>query len=292
MAESDFAIKMLQHWSERVIHTGIYCKNCGGEYLRFKHPPATDYDPQIHGELDGDGQQLSSLICMTCGRAAIRQKAQNEATERYLKVTKYGKYRIFKARSMVGRKSLWYATFDTFKAATPKESEVLAEAKRIAGEFAGGKKFNAIFTGDAGRGKSHLAMAILQQVNEQLKEQKFSCLFININELIRVIQTSWKYPDQNHVEENIVNLMRSVDLLVIDDLGTEAGLKENSEAGNWVQGVIYNIFNARECNTIITTNLKGGAMKTAYNDKIVSRIMENASNSVVKFDGISDKRRK
>ncbi|MCD6633443.1 ATP-binding protein, partial [Lactococcus cremoris] len=58
-----------------------------------------------------------------------------------------------------------------------------------------------------------------------------------------------------------------------------------------VQGVIYNIYNAREGNTIITSNLTGKEMRSSYDDKIVSRIMEGSKNSVVKFEGITDKRK-
>ena len=82
--------------------------------------------------------------------------------------------------------------------------------------------------------------------------------------------------------------MRTVDLLVIDDLATESTFsKDNS----WVQGVIYNIYNAREGNTIITSNLTGKEMRSSYDDKIVSRIMEGSKNSVVKFEGITYKRK-
>lgn len=276
--------------ASREVRSGIYCANHPeDEMIRYKHAPSKDYDPDKHGELV-DGYALTKRMCVKCEKARLDREFERKVNDEYLKSSKYGKYHILKNQSLVGKKSLWYARFDTFKVNNNDEQRVLNNAQNIARDYLNGKVFNTVFTGDAGRGKSHLAMAILQQVNEAMKEHKFSTLFINTNELVREIQTSWKYEDKKHEEERLINLLRNVDLLVLDDFGTEAGMK-GGEAGNWIQGVIYNILNVREGNTIITTNLQGKALKSTYNDKLVSRILENSSNSIVKFDGIIDKRR-
>ncbi|WP_223804768.1 ATP-binding protein [Lactococcus protaetiae] len=232
-------------------------------------------------------------FCRHCTKAGNYHHKQEVLAERtananYLNKSKYGKYRVLKSQSLVGKKSLWYARFDTFKVKTTPEQSVLNEAQRIAREYIQGGIFNTVFVGGAGRGKSHLAMAILQEVNEAMKDKKFSCLFVNISELVREIKNSWNYSDKKTEEERLSTLMRNVDLLVIDDLGTESTFsKDNS----WVQGIIYNIYNAREGNTIITSNFTGQEMKNKYDDKIVSRIMEGSKNSVIKFEAISDKRK-
>lgn len=287
---------MLWYRMKRAVPTGLFCKSHPDiELNRFTHPVSTDYDPLIHGELTSDGLQLSSMaFCEKCEEEGVYQRqqclrAESEANENFLNKSKYGKYSILKKQSLVGKKSLWFARFETFKANVLEERNVLNQAQRIAREYIQGQRFNTVFVGGAGRGKSHLAMAILQEVNEKLKDNRFSTLFINISELIRVIKNSWNYSDTKAEEERLTTLMRTVDLLVIDDLGTESTFsKDNS----WVQGVIYNIYNAREGNTIITSNLTGKEMRLSYDDKIVSRIMEGAKNSVIKFDGITDKRKK
>lgn len=282
---------------KREIPTGLYCKEHPTiELMRYAHPISTDYDPLIHGELTKDGFQITSTtFCRHCAKEGVYMLKQQSISEHqantgYIKNSKYGKFKILKSQSLPGKKSLWYARFDTFKIQSESnhEQEVFNNARRIARDYIQGKKFNTVFVGGAGRGKSHLAMAILQEVNEALKDKKFSCLFMNISELVREIKNSWNYTDKKDLEEKLTTLMRDVDLLVIDDIGTESTFsKDNS----WVQGVIYNIYNAREGNTIITSNMTGKEMKNAYDDKIISRIMEGSKNNIVTFDGISDKRK-
>lgn len=279
---------------KREVKTGLFCeRHQETELVRYKHPVSIDYDPLIHGELV-DGLQVTSMsYCTECAKDGIYQhhqqsSAEIKANEDFLNKSKYGKYSLLKTQSLVGKKSLWFARFNTFEVNGLEEQNVLNQAQRIAREYTQGQRFNTVFVGGAGRGKSHLAMAILQEVNENLKDNKFSTLFINISELIREIKNSWNYSDTKVEEERLTTLMRTVDLLVIDDLGTESTFsKDNS----WVQGVIYNIYNAREGNTIITSNLTGKEMRSSYDDKIVSRIMEGSKNSVVKFEGITDKRK-
>lgn len=281
---------------KRAVPTGVFCSEHEEiELVRYTHPASTNYDPMIHGELTEDGLQLSSMsFCSKCEKEGIYQQRQQYIAERkanadFINQSKYGKYSILKNQSLVGKKSLWYANFNTFKVNSQEETAVLNQAKRIARDYAEGKQFNTAFIGQAGRGKSHLAMAILQEVNELMKDKKYSCLFVNISELTRTIKNSWNYSDKKTEEERLTTLMREVDLLVIDDLGTETTFsKDNS----WIQGIIYNVYNAREGNIIITSNLTGKEMKSSYDDKIISRIMENAHQNTVKFEGISDKRRK
>lgn len=282
--------------SRREVPTGIYCPiHKDIELVKYKRPPSNEQDLLGDTELTPDGFQLTTdSFCSQCALEGIYQerlgaRAEKNANANYLQNSKHGKYKILKSQSLTGKKSLWFATFNTFKATTQNEQNILNQAKRIARDFLELNTFNVIFTGEAGRGKSHLAMAILQDINEKLKDDKKSCLFINTSELVREIKISWNYDDKKHEEERLTDLMRTVDYLVIDDLGTEASF-QNKQAGDWVQAIIYNVFNYREGNTIITTNLKGKELKQTYNSKVISRILENSKGNIIEFSGITDKR--
>ncbi len=283
--------------NRREVPTGIYCTiHKEIELVRYKRPPSNEQDLLGDTELTPDGFQLTTdSFCSQCALEGIYQeqlgsRAEKVANSNYLKNSKHGKYKILKTQSLVGKKSLWLATFDSFKVATQNEQDILNQSRRIARDFSSNQEaFNVIFTGEAGRGKSHLAMAILQEINEQLKDDKKTCLFINTSELVREIKISWTYDDKKHEEERLTDLMRTVDYLVIDDLGTEASFQDK-QAGDWIQSIIYNVFNVREGNTIITTNLQGSELKRAYNNKIISRILENSKGNIIKFEGITDKR--
>ena len=286
-----------EYLSRREVSTGIYCTiHPNIELVKYKRPVSNEQDLLGDTELTPDGFQLTTdSFCSQCALEGIYQeqlgsRAEKTANYNYLKNSKHGKYKIFKSQSLIGKKSLWKATFDSFKATIQEEQEILNQSRRIAREFVDNQKaFNVVFTGKAGRGKSHLAMAILQDINEKLKDNKKSCLFINTSELVREIKISWNYDDKKHEEERLTDLMRTVDYLVIDDLGTEASFQDK-QAGDWIQAIIYNVFNVREGNTIITTNLQGSELKRAYNSKIISRILENSKGNIIKFDGITDKR--
>jgi DNA replication protein len=283
--------------SRREVPTGHYCTiHPDIELVKYKRPVSNDQDLLGETELAPGGYQLTEAsFCSQCAFEGIYQerlaaRAEKVANTNYLKNSKRGKYKILKSQSLVGKRSLWKASFESFKVTKQAEQEVLNQARRIAREFVENQQaFNVIFTGKAGRGKSHLAMAILQEINERLKNEKKSCLFINTSELVREIKISWNYDDKRHEEERITDLMRTVDYLVIDDLGTEASFQDK-QAGDWIQGIIYNVFNVREGNTIITTNLQGSELKKAYNDKIISRILENSKGNIIKFEEITDKR--
>ena len=283
--------------SRREVPTGNYCTiHTNIELVKYKRPPSNKQDLLGDTELTPDGFQLTTdSFCSQCALEGIYQdrlesRSEKAANYNYLKNSRHGKYRILKYQSLVGKKSLWKATFDSFKVITQSEQEILNQSRRIVREFVENQKaFNVIFTGEAGRGKSHLAMAILQDINEKLKDKKKSCLFINTSELVREIKISWNYDDKKYEEERLTNLMRIVDYLVIDDLGTEASFQDK-QAGDWIQAIIYNVFNVREGNTIITTNLQGSELKRAYNNKVISRILENSKGNIIKFEGITDKR--
>ncbi|MBX9038467.1 ATP-binding protein [Enterococcus raffinosus] len=155
-------------------------------------------------------------------------------------------------------------------------------------------KFNTIFTGVPGVGKSHLAMGMLKAINETA-DPMMSCLFVSVNDLFRLIKSSFGKPDSKYSELNMTGLLSSVDLLVIDDLGSEASFrreKKDKEAGNYTQNVLFGILNARQ-RTIITTNLSSDDLEDVYNAKIVSRLYKGVEGRIIKFtSATTDKRSK
>ena len=86
--------------------------------------------------------------------------------------------------------------------------------------------FNTLFTGVPGVGKSHLAMAMLQAVNQHSKEM-VSCLFISMNDMFRLIKASFGNRESKYTELNMTDLLSKVDLLVLDDLGSESSCKRS-----------------------------------------------------------------
>ncbi|MDV6381168.1 ATP-binding protein, partial [Pediococcus pentosaceus] len=150
---------------------------------------------------------------------------------------------------------------------------------------------NTIITGNPGVGKSHLAISMLKGVNDHIKPNA-SCLFVSVNELLRLIKDSFNHPDGYYTESRMVDLLGKVSLLVLDDLGSEASFKrDNREASEYVQQVLFGVLNKRN-RTIITTNLNSDELSKIYNPKLLSRMYKGVmkNDGIIKFKETQDKR--
>lgn len=201
--------------------------------------------------------------------------------------------RLFlKRNSLVDDPTELKYNFDTFKATKgSKEAEILHKTKVIAYEYMTDKdkKFNTIFYGTPGEGKTHLAMSMLNAVNSHAKPAQ-KCLFVNVNSLFLAIKRSFDDPMWQWTEQYAVKKLSSADLLVIDDLGSESVMaSKTAEASNFVQRILYQVTN-RQKRIITTTNLTMEQLKRAYNPKLVSRLMAGSARHQLDFSGIKDKR--
>jgi DNA replication protein DnaC len=123
-------------------------------------------------------------------------------------------------------------------------------AQRVANDI-GGK--GLLMCGTTGTGKTHLAAAV---VNSRLAQGNVA-VFVTVLELLADIRKTFERPDTN---SELLDLVKNIDMLVLDDLGAE-------RITSWVSEQMFDIINARCMNkkqTVITTN---------YNpDKLIMRM--------------------
>lgn len=88
------------------------------------------------------------------------------------------------------------------------------------------------------------------------------------------------------------DLADKASVLVLDDLGSELGqINSRAEASNSVSKILNSILEARQGKvTIITTNLSESKIKSAYGDRIESRLKDGLKDNAVIFTGTTDKR--
>lgn len=195
--------------------------------------------------------------------------------------------------SLVDDEDTFKCSFDNFKHEPgTQEDRVYQLCHKIAGQYYQypDAKFNTLLVGTAGTGKSHLAMSMLKAVNDHSQNQK--CLFINTASLFQKIRNSFNDPSEYWTEERAVSKIVAADLVVLDDFGTESNMREKdemSEASQFVQRVLYSIFNSQK-RIIITSNLSIDKFKSGYNQKLFSRLTRGAKGHVVDFTQLKDKR--
>lgn len=120
-----------------------------------------------------------------------------------------------------------------------------------------------IMTGATGLGKTHLALAI---ANEVIKKGK-GVIYITAPGMVSALE-EYQFGREVPDEEITPKLLSDCDLLIIDDLGTEF-------LNNFSRGAIYNVFNSRITAgkpTIINTNLSLPELEKNYSDRFVSRV--------------------
>lgn len=157
------------------------------------------------------------------------------------------------------------------------KNESQEKAKKIAFNYT--EKFNGknslVLSGRPGLGKSHLAYSI----TKELRKQGYKTLFIKSTELLDLFRSTYQ-EGVFLTEERIFKLIKSIDLLVIDDMGSEY-VKQNAHGHEtWASDLLYKIFDIRLGKAVLcTTNYTEIELEKKYGyngERIVSRMMENA----------------
>lgn len=156
-------------------------------------------------------------------------------------------------------------TFENFKAYNDSLSFAYGTAKKYAYNFDNNRKLprnGIIFMGGVGSGKTHLAASIANY----LINNETSVVFSTMSDILDKIREGF-----NSETKNILQTVKSAELLVIDDFGKEGGT-------DWVKEQIYKVINSRYENNlpiVITTEFTGKAILGKYDKAVYSRINES-----------------
>lgn len=160
--------------------------------------------------------------------------------------------------------SLYYYS-DEPRDGRPADREIMRSAFRYcvsyAENFSPGSP-NLILTGGTGLGKTHLSLAIANEVIQK----GFGVVYCSVGSLVSRLE------DEHfgrETESGTSDSLRDCDLLILDDLGTEFRSSFSSAA-------IYSIVNTRlleQKPTLISTNLSTKEMVDCYSERFASRII-------------------
>lgn len=230
-----------------------------------------------------------SIYCPLCEREKTELELSKREGLKIEQAMSRRKYNVFRKQSALADNNLMEASFTSYEAVEEEEITNKERALKALNAYRDGEVFTTWLTGNPGVGKSHLAMSILRNLNE-LGERDKSCLFVSVDEMLLKIRDSFNNKESRYTEHYFVDLLTSVDYLVLDDLGAETGATgTEKKATDFTMRVLYAIANGRQNkSTIITSNLSRPSLEKMYDPKLVSRLMKNIY--LIKFTNTTDKR--
>ena len=123
---------------------------------------------------------------------------------------------------------------------------------------------NLLLVGGTGLGKTHLSTAVAKTV----LDAGHDVLYTTAVGMVSAFEAERFGNSMGMIEESNVNRYYEVDLLIIDDLGTEV-------TNQFTTSALYNVINTRlnlHRPTIISTNLMQEELRRRYWDRITSRL--------------------
>jgi len=227
-------------------------------------------------------------------------------------------------QKVIWDKSLWASgeiSFD-FKDWKPNERQNPIKAKnlgnkafKLAHQMATNGHLNVIMSGDAGVGKTSLALAMLSK----LKQDNKTVLFVSVIALSQLVSDQYEYNDRKEQLQDLKRAMCECDVLLLDDLGADGGSAEKVMSNGYtgarkdVQALMFDVANNRyegtkkEQNaarkagiklskpvhrTIITTNNMTEELERIYGERTISRLISRDPNHRLAFNDMEDMRTK
>ena len=216
---------------------------------------ANSLEPQFVCEKCKDKGNIDGKIC-DCYRQLVREIAYNRLNE--LSPLKLSSFETF---------SLQYYS-DIRQDGEPlsereQMSMYLKKCRSYVDTF--GKEVRSIIMrGDTGLGKTHLSLAI---ANEVIKKG-FGVIYCSAPDILAKLEKEQFSRNYNR-EESTEDTLKECDLLIFDDIGSEFSTA-------FTKNKIYNLVNYRLSSnkpTIISTNLTFKEMEQIYSQRFISRII-------------------
>jgi DNA replication protein DnaC len=138
-----------------------------------------------------------------------------------------------------------------------------------------------IMIGGVGTGKTHLAYATCLQLANDGK----MCKMTTVNKIVREVRAAWG-GHTDETEESIINNMSGLDLLVIDEVGSQYG----SDSERIIINEIINDRYDKMVPTIVIGNVTVSELQDILGARVYDRLMEQGK--TLSFDWDSHRKTK
>ncbi len=143
-------------------------------------------------------------------------------------------------------------------------------------QFPNNQRKIILFSGKTGLGKTFL----LNCMAKAILDKGYTVMRISAYKLFNQLFLSAL--QDNEQNQFLFNCLFEVDVLIIDDLGTE------TQRNNFTSEDLFNILNERmiqQKHTFLSTNLGLSEIKERYSDRIASRLFDTSNTMLIKFIG-------
>lgn len=223
---------------------------------------------ESHGPYTATGVKLFGrreiwTPCPACEEERIARERQLEAEKRAERARQAMEYALGQSAipaRFIGR------SLDNFLADTPEKVKALDVAREYAENFDSHARRGSglILSGMPGTGKSHLATAILQSLMPERVGLYLTCM-----SLIRMVRATWR-KDSEQSETQVLDLLGSVPLLVLDEIGVQYGTDGE-------QTILFDVLDRRYRDmqpTIFLTNQDVKGMQGFIGERTFDRLRE------------------
>ncbi|AXE31611.1 hypothetical protein DK842_17910 [Chromobacterium phragmitis] len=167
-------------------------------------------------------------------------------------------------------------TLQNYRAANDGQRIALEFAKAYAAEFEHGHSGRcAIFLGEFGTGKTHLACGIALRI---MHRHQCTAVFTTLDEMARRIREAKSF-DAAMSESKTIRLYTDPDLLIIDEVGVQSGTDTEARS---LFAVVNGRYEARRP-TIFLSNLDRDGVAASIGPRLYSRLREDGCEVLV-FD--------
>lgn len=168
-------------------------------------------------------------------------------------------------------------TLDTFEAKTPAQQVALDFAKGYAANFTQALKTgqSALFVGNPGTGKTHLAVGIGLRI---MGAENRTVLFTTVMRAIRRVKDSWSR-ESSESESQAIAALAFPDLLILDEVGIQFG-------SDFERNILFDVFNERyekRKPTIVLSNLGKDDLIKFLGARVYDRLREDGG-KFISFD--------
>lgn len=223
----------------------------------------------IGGERKGE-KMIANVGCKCEDMKLAKEAEEIRAQSENQRVLEYFNY-----YSLISKR-LKNASLENFIPTNKSQEMAKKAAVKYVEIFDLDKPINLLITGSFGVGKSHLAKAIADEVMKKINpktNRNYTAIFISVPKLLRKIRSTYGQTSEI-TEDEIFDVLETVDLLVLDDLGAE-------KQSEWSDERLFDVIDSRQgMHTIYTTNYSPADLLEMLGERNFSRIMNEDTKTI------------